>query len=291
MRRLTAVLAFVAVLAFPLPSDAWGFEAHQYIMGAVIQRLPASIRPFFAASQASLVEHAIDPDLWRTAGWEAEPPRHFLDMDAYGPYPFTTLPHAQADAIRQYGRDFVEKNGTLPWRTEEIYGKLVEAFRQDGPYSRNNIKFFSAWLCHYVADAHVPFHAAQNYDGQLTGQWGIHARFEAELFERYRTRLRPTPGPPVPVPNPLEFVFGTLTESFTFVQPLLDADKAAAAGRELYDDAYFTLFFRKAGPILEKRLADSIRDSVSIIMAAWKEAGSPAVPVRAPRTPRKIRRQ
>jgi hypothetical protein len=137
----------------------------------------------------------------------------------------------------------------------------------------------------------VPFHAARNYDGQLTGQWGIHARFESELFERYRSRLRPNPGPPVPVPDAREFVFGTLTESFTFVQPLLDADKAAAAGRELYDDAYFTRFFSKAGPILEKRLGDSIRDGVSIIAAAWKEAGSPAVPLQAPRTPRKIRRQ
>jgi hypothetical protein len=95
----------------------------------------------------------------------------------------------------------------------------------------------------------------------------------------------------VPVPNAREFVFATLTESFTFVQPLLDADKAAAAGRDVYDDGYFNLFFSKAGPILEKRLADSVRDAVSIITAAWKDAGSPAIPLQAPRTPRKIRRQ
>ena len=41
--------------------------------------------------------------------------------------------------------------------------------RQQAPYSRDNIKFFSSVLAHYVADAHVPFHAALNYDGQLTG--------------------------------------------------------------------------------------------------------------------------
>ena len=80
------------------------------------------------------------------------------------------------------------KNGTLPWRTEEIYKKLVEAFQQKAGYSRDNIKFFSAIIAHYVGDAHVPFHAALNYDGQLTQQWGIHARFESELFERYRTQ-------------------------------------------------------------------------------------------------------
>ena len=42
------------------------------------------------------------------------------------------------------------------------------------------------------------------------------------------------------------------------MQPILDADKAAVAGRELYDDEYFTLFFGKVRPILERRLADSI---------------------------------
>ena len=95
----------------------------------------------------------------------------------------------------RYGREFVDKNGTLPWRTEEIYTKLVEAFTQKAAYSRENIKFFSSVIAHYVADAHVPFHAALNYDGQLTGQWGIHARFETELFERYRAQLVVKPGP------------------------------------------------------------------------------------------------
>ena len=44
-------------------------------------------------------------------------------------------------------------------------------------------RFFSSIVSHYVSDGHVPFHAALNYDGQLTGQTGIHSRFEAELFD------------------------------------------------------------------------------------------------------------
>ena len=35
----------------------------------------------------------------------------------------------------------------------------------------------------------MPFHAALNHDGLLTGQWGIHSRFETETFERYREQL------------------------------------------------------------------------------------------------------
>ena len=125
------------------------------------------------------------------------------------------------------------KNGTLPWRAEEIYKKLVEAFTQKTPYSRENIQFFSSVLAHYTADAHVPFHAALNYDGQLTGQWGIHSRFESELFERYQSRLAVAPRPVAPVASAREFIFESLTASFSLVQPVLDADKAAVAGRDV----------------------------------------------------------
>ena len=71
---------------------------------------------------------------------------------------------------------------------------------------------------------------------------------------------------------------------------MLRADKAAVEGRELYDDQYFTLFFGKVRPILERRLAESITDAASMIAAAWVEAGRPALPLAPPRTPRKVRR-
>lgn len=292
MRRLTVVLlAALVALAVPHRADAWGFEVHKDIMDRAIALLPAEIRPFFEKYQASIVEHAIDPDLWRTAGWLAEPPRHFVDMDAYGPFPFKELPHDYDQAVARYGKELVEKNGTLPWRTEEIYKKLVEAFTQKGGYSRDNIKFFSSIIAHYTADAHVPFHAALNYDGQLSGQWGIHSRFESELFERYKATLQIAPKPLVPVTNPREFIFDTLNASFPLVQPVLDADKAAVGGRDFYDDGYFTIFFAKAQSILEKRLSDAITGVASVITSAWVEAGRPALPLDAVNPPRKVRKQ
>ena len=293
MRRHAAIAILMAVLVgIPSPAAAWGFEAHRFIMSRAINLLPAQIRPFFEAHRAFIVERAIDPDLWRTAGWEEESPRHFVDMDAYGPYPFTAVPRDFDEAVKKHGRDFVLKNGTLPWRTEEIYNKLVEAFTQKAGYSRDNIKFFSAIIGHYTGDAHVPFHAALNYDGQLTQQWGIHARFESELFERYRSRLRVLPAPIARVENPREFIFASLTSGFPYVQQVLDADRAAVEGRELYDDQYFALMFAKLQPVLEKRLAESITDVASLITQAWIDAGRPALPVQdPPRAPRKVRRQ
>jgi len=292
MRTIPVVVfAAFAVLAAPAPAAAWGFEVHRFIMARAIPLLPVEIRLFFEKHQTAIVEHAIDPDLWRTAGWEEEPPRHFVDMDAYGPYPFKDLPHDYDEAVRRHGRDFVHKNGLLPWRTQEIFTKLVEAFTQKAPYARENIKFFSSVAGHYVADGHVPFHAALNYDGQLTGQWGIHSRFETELFERYRASLTIAPRPPAPIPSARTFMFDTLTASFPHVNPILAADREAAAGRELYDDAYFAMFFGKVRPILETRLSDSIAGVASLITAAWIEAGKPALPVDAVNPPRRIRRQ
>lgn len=292
MRRgLTVLFALVALVALPSSASAWSMEVHKVILAKAIPLLPPEIRPFFEKYQSSIVEHAVDPDLWRTVGWVEEPPRHFVDMDAYGPYPFKDLPHEYDEAVKRYGLEFVQKNGTLPWRSEEIYNKLVEAFTQKTPYARDNVRVFASVLAHYDADAHQPFHAALNYDGQLTGQWGIHSRFETELFERYQAKLQLTPKVPDWSGNPREFIFATLTASFPLVQPILDADKTAAAGREFYDDAYFDQFFSRVKPILEKRISDSIGDAAAMITAAWIQAGRPALPLDAPKIPKRIRRQ
>jgi len=289
--RFSLVLAFViAALLTPRPAAAWGFEAHKFIASRVLALLPAEIRPYFEKHRDIFVERSIDPDLWRTAGYEAEFPHHFVDMDAYGPHPFKELPHEYDAAVKKYGREFVMKNGTLPWRAEEMYKKLVEAFTQKSGYSRDNIKFFAAWLAHYTGDAHVPFHAALNHDGHLTGQWGLHSRFESEAFERFRGKVRVTPGQVVTVTNPREFMFDSLTASFTYVQAILDADKRAIAGRDVYDDEYYALFFSTIQPILEKRLTDAIVDTASIITAAWIEAGKPAVPLAVQRSPRTVKK-
>ena len=289
-QRIGLVL-LAAVLLAPARADAWGFEAHRFIMERAIPLLPAEIRPFFEAARAAIIERSIDPDTWRTAGWDEEPPRHFVDMDAYGAYPFDALPRDFDAAVAKHGREFVEKNGTLPWRVEAHYRQLVEAFAQKTPYARENIRMFSSWVAHYIGDAHVPFHAALNYDGQLTGQWGIHSRFESELFERYRKQLRIARRPVMTIAAPRDYIFETLLASFPHVQTILDADKGAVAGREVYDDEYFRMMFARVRPILEARLSDSIGAVASIITSAWSEAGRPALPLQVRRDPRQVRRQ
>ena len=295
MRNMAVLALLVLVLASarPAPVAAWGFGGHRFITDRAIDLLPPELRPFFQKYRVTIVEHAIDPDTYRTVGFQEETPRHFLDMDAYGPFPFRDLPHDYQEAVRQRGADFVLKNGTVPWRAEEIYNQLRDAFKQlpTAPFARDNVKLFSSVLSHYVGDSFQPFHATLNYDGQLTNQQGIHARFETELFDRYQDKFRITPAAPAPIANPREFVFATLSDSFQLVEPILAADRDAIQGRTAYDDAYFARMYEKAGPIVEKRISGAITALASLIQSAWIEAGRPALPPDAPpRQPRPIRR-
>jgi len=291
--RYVLTAALVLTLLVPQPASAWGFEAHRFISERAIALLPPELAPFFQKYRDQVVEHTIDPDLWRNAGFEEEPPRHFMDLDAYGTPSATNPPREYAAAVAKFGREMVDKNGVLPWRSQEIFDRLVKAFqRQADPnasFAANDIWFFSAVLSHYVGDAHVPLHAVLNYDGQLTNQHGIHSRFESDLFTRYRAGLAIRPAPPKPVVEAREFVFDVLLASFAEVEPLLAADRRAVAGKTVYDDEYFAKLYRDAGPILEKRLNGSITAVAAVIIGAWERAGRPVVPVERKGPPRKVR--
>lgn len=292
----SALVALVAILALPAPSMAWGFEAHRFITDRAIALLPPEIRPFFERRRVFIVERSIDPDLWRSAGWDEEPPNHFLDLDysAYGPYPFTALPREYDAAVQKFGKDVVRAQGTLPWRTQEFFGRLERAFESlketpPPPWALDDIAFYAAILSHYIGDGHVPLHAVVNYDGQLTHQNGLHARWEKDLFERTRDRLKVAPAAPQPMTNPRDALFDILLASNRLAQGVLDADKQATVGREYYDDGYFEAFAASQGAVLERRLNDSITAVACAIIGAWQQAGRPPVLTDAPRAPRKIK--
>lgn len=290
-----AALPLLLLLAAPAPTLAWGFDAHRFITEQAIALLPPELRAFYETRKAFIVERSIDPDLWRSAGFDQEPPHHFLDLDyqAYGAYPFEALPRDYDAAVQKFGRTTVEAQGTLPWRTQEIYGNLRRGFAGlNGPtpstYALDDVAFFSAIVSHYIADGHVPLHAIVNYDGQLTDQDGVHSRWEAELFDRYRDRLKLTPPPVKGIQRPRDFMFDVLLASNRAAGEILAADKKAAEGRELYDNGYFDAFGRDTLPLFERRMSEAISAVASVIVGAWEEAGRPAL-TPTPLSPKRIR--
>jgi hypothetical protein len=292
MKRAAAIAVALLLTCAPRV-QTWGFEAHKFIMDRAIALLPQEMRPLYERHRSTLIERSIDPDTWRTAGFaNEEDPNHFVDLDwqGFGPYPFNGLPRDYTAAVAKFGRNRIRETGTLPWALEERYGALRRAFEdyaRRGMFGQNDIIFFSAWLTHYVSDAHVPFHAVINHDGQLTGQNGIHARFESAMFERYRDRLTLAAKPIAPIRDPREFAFATLLQSNQLVPAILKADLEAIGTRDEYDEVYYEAFFTANRAVLERRINEAIAATAAMIAGAWEAAGKPALPVAPPLRPQR----
>jgi hypothetical protein len=295
MRKASLVAVVALIASMPSsPAFAWGTAAHRHIMARAIDLLPPELKPFFTQHRDEMILRVIDPDLFRILGWE-EDPNHFINFGAkeLGEYPFKELPREYGAAIEKFGMATLKRDGLLPWRQQEEFGNLrraFEAFNRES-YGPGNTVLFAAVMSHYIQDAHQPLHASINYDGQLTGNTGIHARFEAALFERFQSRLNIRPAAPSPVLNARDAAFDALLASYRLVDPILKADGEAKQGKDTYDDEYFERLFTKVRPILEQRLGEAITATAGLIMGAWQQAGRPALKIAdGPRPPQKIKR-
>jgi hypothetical protein len=263
-------------------------------MQRAIDLLPSEIRPFFVQHRDEMIARTIDPDLWRSVGWDDDH-NHFVNFGApaLGPYPFAAYPRDYGAALQKFGAAGLKRFGTLPWREAEMFGNLQRAFEATGKgnsYAVTEVILFAGAASHYLQDANQPLHASNNYDGQLTEQSGVHERFETELFERFQLRLTLSPAPPRSIASPRDYSFDTLLASYQHVDALLKADKEAIGAKDAYDDMYFEAFFAKVKPMLEERLSSAITATASVIMTAWEQAGRPSLDLKVARVPRKVQR-
>ncbi len=175
--RLTLLLLF-----FPLsPSLGWGFFAHKQINKHAVFTLPQPMFAFYKHYIHFITEAAINPDKRRYA-IEGEAPRHFIDIDHYGDRALREMPRYWRQAVELYTEEILLSHGTVPWHIYRMKNSLTDAFR--GKNIEQILKL-SADLGHYIADANVPLHTSENYNGQLTGQEGIHALWESRLPELF----------------------------------------------------------------------------------------------------------
>lgn len=273
MKKLVLCLVMIPLL-LPCRAVAWGPEGHRLVLGRAIELLPDGLRPFYEKHRAFLLEHVSDPDYWHLVGFAEESPRHFVDLDAYGPFPFDDLPRDLGAALRRFGPEALDRHGRLPWRADEVYGRLVRVMQSQGPYAADETAYLSAVLAHYTADAFVPLHAVGNYDGQLTGQQGVHSRFETEAVRRAQPLVL-APASAGVLDDPLRSVFAALLGSYQQADAVLKADRRAAAGHDQYGDAYYAAFVPEVRPILQHRLSGAASLVASMFLTAWEAAGRP----------------
>ena len=278
-----AALALAIFLAGPLSAAAFGFAAHRLAHDKAIGTLPPPLRELFAGNAAYLREHAIDPDLWAISGVPGEGPNHYLNLDAFGAYPFAEIPLSEAEHRALQGKKASEQ-GRVPWRVGEVYRELVAAFQSGDPA---RVLERAAVLGHYVEDSHVPLHSLVNYDGQLTDQKGVHGRWETEMFERFERQIERAvlPAAAERIQDPVASIFSVLRESFAGGQETLAADREVAGTLDLaetpeddrYDDGYYSRFFEREEERFVARLTSAAHLVGSLWYSAWDEAGRPAL--------------
>ena len=158
----------------------WGFLGHKTINQQAVFALPQPLFGFYKTHIQFITDHAVDPDQRRYTD-TAEACRHYIDLDHYErALPIDTLPRHWKEAVEKFTADTLFEYGIVPYHVQMMLYRLTQAFREKNLAA---ILRLSADIGHYVADAHVPLHTTENYDGQLTHQHGIHALWETRIPE------------------------------------------------------------------------------------------------------------
>ena len=180
MKKLAILLVPLLLLSLKNP-ERWGFFAHKRINRLAVYTLPPEMFPFYKKHIRFITENAVNPDSRRYVVKD-EAPKHYIDIDVYGDSALYTMPRYWSKAVEEYTEDTLLKYGTVPWHIHLMKIRLVYAFKEKDPFK---ILRVSAEIGHYISDSNVPLHTTVNYNGQLTGQRGIHAFWESRIPETF----------------------------------------------------------------------------------------------------------
>lgn len=235
-----------------------------------------------------LSEHAVDPDKRRYAVPE-EGPRHYIDIDHYGEYPFTELPRKWTDAINKFSEDTLNAYGIVPWWLQTMLARLTNAFKEK---NQAKILKYSAEIGHYIADSHVPLHACSNHNGQYTDQKGIHGFWESRIPELLSEKGWDFfIGKAEYIRNPVEFIWNRVLESAAAADTVLRFEKELSnkfPGDQKYSfedrngivirqysSAFSKAYNEMMNGMVERRMKQSIFAVASFWYTAWINAGQP----------------
>jgi hypothetical protein len=359
MQRIVLLFLLLAALGAgasmrPAPEPpTWGFFAHKRINRLAVMTLPPEMM-VFKKNIDYITDHAVDPDMRRYAS-KHEGPRHFIDLDMYGP-PFDSLPRLWPDALLRYCRlytvnaqndtsvllipaearkayryyisrhvtprffaddptldadslraflaragvtapnfqsafmaDAISEHGVLPWHLQKMQRDLTEAFRQrDG----KRILRLSAEMGHYIGDGHVPLHTCSNYNGQKTGQHGIHGFWESRIPELFADESYDYfVGKPEYLNQSTDFFWSSIYASHSMVDSVLTLEKQLRktypSDRQMCPDMRlgvmvvapcrdFAAAYQDAlQNMIERRMRAAIHAVSSAWYTAWVDAGQP----------------
>jgi hypothetical protein len=136
----------------------------------------------------------------------------------------------------------------------------------------------------------VPLHTTENYNGQLTGQDGIHGFWESRLVELYSENYDFWVGRATYLDNPQFEIWDVVTSSHHLKDSVLLEEKKLAQvfgekrfsfetkGRQtakVYSEKYARAYHRILKGMVERRMRSAVLVTGSFWFSAWIDAGQP----------------
>ena len=288
MSNMICFLRATLLAVILVTGSSWGFLVHQTVGQLSIYELPREMRPFFYKNMDYLLKEIIQPDIRRNKD-SLEAPRHFIDLERYGDSAAWKMPLHWTDALRAYGRDSLVKYGYVPYQVLMTKDLLTKAFRSG---NKDSILFYAADLGHYIGDAHVPLHTTINYDGQLSGQKGIHNLWETTIPELEISHYRLYSGHTARyLGNPAMAIWEAIRHAHGLLPDLLAQEREASRGftdstkysvqkrngREfkMYSAAFALNYNQRLGNTIQEQLRHSANLIADFWYTCWKDAGEP----------------
>lgn len=272
-KRISFVI-IVPVLALFLIS--WGSTGHKKINRSILYFFNNQILPF--SSWVSFLEaHASDADNRKSTDPNEEP-KHYIDIDTYQDFIERGYIIQKWDSIITiYGYSNVINEGILPWATVNTYDSLVVAFKAG---NWNKAALLASDLGHYVGDGHMPLHLTKNYNGQLTGNTGIHSRYESTMINAYSSSIIYSGDTNLQyISNVNQYVFDYIYNNYKYKDSILIADNFAknASGGSTTSSTYTLNLWNKTKDFTIYLFREASKSLTNLIYSAWIDAGSPII--------------
>lgn len=284
---------FILIIGFlflPIQNSftKWGFYAHKKINEMAIYTLPDDLRSFFLKNSHAIISFAVLPDQRRYI-MDSEAEKHYMDLDYYMEQAIflnDSIPYSQK--IHFFTKEQLASHGIAAWNLPIVYQSLVHAFiRKDS----DEIIKRAAELGHYLADLHVPLHTTSNYDGQRTGQTGLHSFWETKIPEYFGDQIIDFTGKASYIPKVEDSTWKWIFHSYNLVNEVLKKEqfirKTIPKGKlyayekrgnnliRIESKIFIEKFHHSLDGMVEDQFNLSIKHLGDLWYTAWLEAGEP----------------
>ena len=270
--KIKSKLALVVIPICSLLFVGWGNVGHRIINKQTILSVTPEMS-FWGSWSDLLAAHGSDADNRKKID-PTEKPKHFIDIDNYPEFIANGYISQDFDSlVLIHGNSFVMAQGILPWAIMKTIDSLQTAFQNN---QFNKAMLLAADLGHYIGDLHMPLHITRNYNGQYTGQSGVHSRYESNMINTYNTQIQYLGDSLVYVNNISDFVFDMLYNNYVYVDSVLKCDSLAKAfAGSTSSTAYYSKYWELSKNFTTELFRSASHKLTCLIYTAWLNAGSP----------------